>query len=154
MATTTVQRSKWGRARFGGGTALLLGLSAFGGLLLAAAMGALFGWLVSTERQLLGSVLFAGMVFPITCALFWACLVDLKSLRGAVENTEDTVENHWYNKAAAATFTDLLLVLGIGATIFSFAPIQANIGLVLGAVILLAMADFGLRYRLFSRAQG
>lgn len=154
MAAATAQRTRWGRSRFGGGTGALLMLSMLCGALLAAAAGALFGWLVASTTQVLGSILFACMVWPVTSALAWVCFVDVTSLRDTVENAEDTVENHWYDKAASATFTDLLLVLGIGGVIFTFAPIEANIGLTLVAVIILVTADFALRYRMLSREQG
>lgn len=147
MTAATAQRTRWGRARFGGGTGALLMLSMLCAALLAAAAGALFGWLVASTTQILGSILFACMVWPATSTLAWVCFVDVTSLRGAVEN-------HWYDKAASATFTALLLVLGIGGVIFTFASIEANIGPTLVAVIILVMADFALRYRMLSRDQG
>lgn len=155
MGQVTAARTRWGRARFGGGSARLLSLSIICGVMLAAGMGSLFGLLVATpEHQLLASSLFAVMVLPVSGAIFWALFVDRDSLRGAIADPEASIESHWYDKAAASTFTDLLLVLGLGGAIFSFAPFEANVGTVLAAVIVLLMADFAVRYRMLSRAEG
>lgn len=154
MRTSQNTKSRWGRARFGGGSGALIGLSILGGGLLSAGMGALFGLLVAQERPAFAGVLFGVMTLPATFGLMWAFLVDRRSLRGASENPEASIESRWYDKAASATFTDLLLVCGIGATIFTFTRVEANIGLVLAGVIVLAMADFAVRYQSIKKAEG
>lgn len=154
MEASRQYKSRWGRARFGGGPALLIGLSVGCGVLLSAGLGALFGLLVAQERPVLVGLLFGVMTLPATCGVFWAFFVDRKTLQGATEDPEASIESHWYDRAASAAFTDLLLVCGIGATIFSLTRLTANVGLVLAGVIVVAMADFAVRYWSIKKAEG
>ena len=154
MSANQSPASRWGRARFGGPGVLLL-LSLAGGMLISGGFGVLGGMMVAPDdRMLLAGALFAVMTLPATVALVWAMLVDRSTLRGATSDPESSIEGRWYDKAAAAVFTDLLLVCGLGATVFAFTGLQAPINLVLVAVLVVGMADFGARYLSLKRAEG
>lgn len=156
MATTKAARSSWGRARFGGSTALLIFLSLFGGLLLAAAMSWLWwqaGPAEDPQRKLLAAMAFGLIVLPATAAACWGIMLDRSTLKGATENPEASIEGRWYDKAAAGVFSDILLLCGLGAAAFAFLDLQAPVSLVLAAVIMLAMIDFGVRYLLLRKVE-
>lgn len=61
--------------------------------------------------------------------------------------------------AAAGVFRDLLLALGVGAALLSILQIttglalQWPLSLVLAGVLILAVADFGIRFQLAKRAE-
>ena len=92
-------------------------------------------------------------------ALLWLLLVDRDTLTGAPKNVEDSVEFRWSERAAAGVFRDLLLALGVGAAVLSILQIttglafQWPLSLVLAGVLILAMADFGIRFQLAKRAE-
>lgn len=89
---------------------------------------------------------------PITTAAGWALLVDRATLKGAVANTEDTIENQWYVKATSGAFLDLFVVLGVGGGITGFVTVPISVSWALTIAALFALLDFGLRYLLLRRA--
>lgn len=138
--------SRWGRARFGGGTAALIGVSLGSGALLSAAAGGTFAALGGSEQPALALAVVFICTLPVTAALCWAILVDRSSVKGAIERPDDSIESAWYGKAASGTFGDVLLVGGLGATAFAFVKIEAQVSWVLAAVVLFAMLDFTVRF--------
>ena len=118
--TVKVQRSKWGRARFGGGAPALLGASLMIGVLISAGCGTLFSWLRNDENPALEFAVMAAATLPVAAVLAWAVLVDRSSLAGAIDKPEDSVESSWYVKAASGAFTDILLVAGLSCAAVAF----------------------------------
>lgn len=140
------RRSGWGRARFGGGVFALALASLTIGVVASGAIAWAFASLVVGERPWLGfAIMLAGML-PVCTIAGWALLVDRSSLSGAVARPEESVEMVWYQRASSGAFGDILLVGGIGALGFSLAPVAAPIAIVLGALLVFAMLDFGVRY--------
>lgn len=152
--STKVQRTTWGRARFGGGAAALLSASLMAGILTAAGCGALFSWLRNGENPLIEFAVMGAAVLPVAAALAWAVLVDRSTLAGAVDKPEDSVESSWYDKAASGAFTDILLVAGISCAAVAFLGIEGPASLVLAVVILFSMLDFGARYLWLKKLAG
>lgn len=143
--------AKWGRSRFGGSSAALICTSLGLGLLLAAGAGALFAKFSDIDKPWLAfAVMTVGVLAPFS-AMVWAILVDRLTITGATKRPEESVENTWYDQAASGTFTDMLLLLGVTAAVFSIFRFNLNTGLVLAALIVIMMADFGIRYLLKSR---
>lgn len=66
-----------------------------------------------------GVLIFAVFVAPCAIALVWAALVDRRTLPGAVERPEESVENTWYTSAAADSFHIMLAASGLGAFLTS-----------------------------------
>lgn len=143
--------SKWGRSRFGGSSKALILTSLSAGALLSAGAGGLFAKFSGIEKPWLAfTVMTVGVLAPF-CAMVWAILVDRLTITGVVKRPEESVENKWYDQAASGAFTDMLLILGVTAAIFSIFRFEVNSGLLLAGLIVVMMADFGIRYLLTSR---
>lgn len=138
--------TRWGSSRWGGGKRALWFVALGLGVLIAVLSGLLAVLLGHPENPVLTFCIVAVAALPAGTALGWAIGVDRSSLTGAVSRPEDSVESSWYSTAAAGVFTDLLLVCGLGAALFSFTAITAPVGLCLAAVVAIAMLDFGARY--------
>ncbi|MCQ1957478.1 hypothetical protein NNX39_13330 [Arthrobacter sp. zg-Y826] len=97
-------------------------------------------------------VFFACIPMPAV-ALVYLLVVDRNTLIGATERPDDSVESGWYEKAAAGSFTDLILLLGVAATVLAFVPMDFSVDLklVLPAMIALGFASFGIRYLVLRR---
>lgn len=152
MTVNEASPSRWGRARFGGGTAALIGVSLGSGVFLSAIAGGAFAALSGSEQPILALAVMIVCTLPVTTALGWAVLVDRSSLKGAIERPDDSIESTWYDKAASGTFGDVLLVGGLGAAAFAFMQIDAPVGWSLAAVVLFAMLDFTARFLWLKRA--
>lgn len=146
MDVKKVSQTRWGKARFGGGSAALLSISLGIGAIASAGLGWLFQLLGDAERPVLAFTLMAVSTLPVTTALGWAALVDRSTLMGAIEKPDDSIESAWYEKAAGGAFGDILLVGGLGAAVFAFTKIEAPISWCLAAIVLFAMLDFAARY--------
>ncbi len=144
-------RSRFGRARFGGGSALLLSVSALIGLLVSCGLGVLLAAFGGIQRPWIGFVVGAVATLPTSIALAWAVLVDRSTLRGAIDRPQESIESVWYDRAAIGAFHDLLPILGIGAAAFSITRVSIHTGILLTALCLVVMIDFALRYRFASR---
>ena len=114
MDVKKVSQTRWGKARFGGGSAALLSISLGIGAIASAGLGWLFQLLGDAERPVLAFTLMAVSTLPVTTALGWAALVDRSTLMGAIEKPDDSIESVWYEKAAGGAFGDILLVGGLG----------------------------------------
>lgn len=151
-------RSFWGRsARLGGGTGRLIAVSLLLGTLLAGLLGVIAYGLAALapdadprRAPLIGLVL-AVIILPVAIAVVWALLVDRDTVRGAIRNTEETVENRWYEKATSGAFHDLMVVLGLGTAVVSLARWDLDASTA-GVVLLLAMTlSVAVRYLLQKR---
>lgn len=152
MDSTKFTRSRWGRPRFGGSSAMLLSASFLIGVLISASLGLLFVWLGDVERPPLAFVVMAIVTLPVAMTLGWAVLVDRSTLAGATDKPEDSIESAWYEKAASGAFGDVLMVGGLGTAGFTFLQLEAPVSLILLAVTLLAMLDFAARYLWLKRS--
>ncbi|MFT4134951.1 hypothetical protein [Microbacterium sp.] len=151
-APGTRSTSRWGRARFGGGSALLLALSAAGGLLIAGGLGALLALFSTSGDSWLGFAVGSIVTLPAAAALSWALLVDWSTIAGRAKRPEESIENAWYDRAATGTFHDLLMILGLGAAAFSVTRLTFDTGLLFTVLCGVAMADFALRFWATARA--
>ncbi|WP_104091474.1 hypothetical protein [Arthrobacter sp. GMC3] len=146
MNVTGVSQTRWGKARFGGGSAALWSISIGIGAITSAGLGWLFLLLGDVERPVLAFTITLASTLPVTTALGWAVLVDRSTLKGAIEKPDDSIESSWYQKAAVGAFGDILIIGGLGAAVFAFTKIEAPISWCLAAVVLFAMVDFAGRY--------
>ena len=154
MNTEKETKARWGRSRFGGSQGMLISISLLGGAVLSLGAGLLFATLNFPGNLVLAAFIMAAGLLPVLSVGCWALLLDRSTLRGATKNPEISVESQWYDKAAVGVFQDILLVCGLGAAVLSFIEVQGSIGLILAAVVGLAMADFAVRYLLIKRAEG
>ena len=149
-------RTKWGRARFGAGRTPAMALALPGGVVFGAAGGLLAVQAgVAGADPLIGFLVFALCLTMPGVALAYVLVVDRRTIVGAAERPDDSVEAGWYEKAAAGSFTDLVLALGITSTVLAFLPqeLRLDLALVLPAVLVLCAVSFGVRY-LVQRGRG
>lgn len=78
--------------------------------------------------------------------LTWIIVVDRSTLRGAVSNPEESVENTWYATAAVGTLHDLLIALGVGGAALILTDTTLDARLALLALLGMAMLDTFVRY--------
>ncbi|WP_218220011.1 hypothetical protein [Nesterenkonia sp. Act20] len=152
MENSTMKRSRWGRSRFGGSSAVLVSVSLGIGAAISAAAGALFVTLSDSERPILAFALMVTLTLPTAAALGWALLVDRATLIGAADKPEDSIESTWYDKAASGAFGDILLVGGLGAGGFALTWIEGPLTWALSGLVLFAMLDFAARYQWLKKA--
>ena len=147
-------RTKWGYAKFGAGRIPALAIAVPSGLALGVA-GGLASVLVggAGASPTLGFWVFAACIALPAMALAYALVVDRNTLAGAAERPDESVESGWLDKAASGSFTDLVLVRGVMATVLAFIPrdFPVDLKLTLPAVLLLAFASFGVRYLVLRR---
>lgn len=146
-------KTRWGRSRFGGGAALLIGISLIAGAALALGAGLLFAKLNAPQNPVFATLIMAAALWPILSVIFWVLLVDRNTVRGSLRNPEISIEGQRHDEAVVKVFQDLMIICGLGAAVFSFINVQASVSLVLTGVLLLTGADFILRYFLIKRAQ-
>ncbi|ACS29815.1 Uncharacterised protein [Micrococcus luteus NCTC 2665] len=151
-------RSRWGRSsRLGGGSGRLILVSLVAGVVIALLIGAAAYGLASSQGDadprfptVMGAVM-AASALPAGAALAWLFLVDRTTLRGAVRDTEETIEGRWLERAQSGAFGDLLVVLGLGTFVVALAGWQLSLPLVGAGLLLFAGASVAVRYALQKR---
>ena len=148
-------RSRWGRSsRLGGGSGRLIVVSLVAGVVIALLIGAAAYGLASSQGDadprfpaVMGAVM-AASALPVGAALAWLALVDRTTVRGAIRDTEETIEGRWLEKAQSGAFGDLLVVLGLGTFVVALAGWQPSLPLVGAGLLLFAGASVAVRYAL------
>lgn len=152
MDATPRTTARFGRPRFGGGSAALVIASVIVGAAIASGLGALFAWLGDVGSGELRFSVVAIATLPVAAALAWVVLVDRTSLPESTERPEDSVEAAWLDRAAQGAFLDVFVTVGVGAAAFSITGLQVESGMLLLALSVLMVADFAVRYLLAKRA--
>ncbi len=90
---------------------------------------------------------------PVAVMGGWALVVDRSTVRGATARPDESVEHAWLDRAAVGAFFDTIAVAGLATAALSLAPGAASIPAAwpLGALTLVAMGDFGVRYLMLTR---
>lgn len=151
-------RSRWGRSsRLGGGSGRVILVSLVAGVVIALLIGAAAYGLASSRGDadprfpaVMGAVM-AASALPVGAALAWLALVDRTTVRGAIRDTEETIEGRWLEKAQSGAFGDLLVVLGLGTFVVAMTGWQADLPLVGAGLLLVAGASVAVRYALQKR---
>ena len=151
-------RSRWGRSsRLGGGSGRLIVVSLVAGVVIALLIGAAAYGLASSQGDadprfpaVMGAVM-AASALPAGAALAWLFLVDRTTVRGAIRDTEETIEGRWLEKAQSGAFGDLLVVLGLGTFVVAMTGWQPSLPLVGAGLLLVAGASVAVRYALQKR---
>lgn len=146
MNTDFAQRTRWGRTRWGGSTALLLSTSTAVGLVIASGVGGLFAWLGGLEQPLLGFTVLTITTLPVATTLSWALIVDRATVTGMTRSPEHSIESTWYEKAASGAFGDVLVITALGSAGFAFLRVEAPVTWILFAMAVLTILDFAARY--------
>ncbi|MDO4897950.1 MAG: hypothetical protein Q3965_01460 [Rothia sp. (in: high G+C Gram-positive bacteria)] len=145
------EKTRWGRAKFGESSQLLIALSLLGGALVP--LGTAFLLFMNKQDGDFWFYLLASFVatYLISVASIWALLVDRNTLAGAVEKPENSVESLWYSKATENTFHIMLAVLGLSAGVSSIYNWQFATGYVLTVATLLMGLVFIVSYQVHKR---
>ncbi|MCV7719678.1 hypothetical protein M3C89_008380 [Micrococcus luteus] len=151
-------RSRWGRSsRLGGGSGRVILVSLVAGVVIALLIGAAAYGLASSQGDadprfpaVMGAVM-AASALPVSAALAWLALVDRTTVRGAIRDTEETIEGRWLEKAQSGAFGDLLVMLGLGTFVVALAGWQPSLPLVGAGLLLVAGASVAVRYALQKR---
>ena len=151
-------RSRWGRSsRLGGGSGRVILVSLVAGVVIALLIGAAAYGLASSQGDadprfpaVMGAVM-AASALPVGAALAWLALVDRTTVRGAIRDTEETIEGRWLEKAQSGAFGDLLVVLGLGTFVVAMTGWQADLPLVGAGLLLVAGASVAVRHALQKR---
>lgn len=147
-------RTKWGYTKFGNSRIPAMAIAIPFGIVLGIAGGWLSVFIgVTGPNSILGFWVFASCLTMPAVALVFALIVDRKTLQGAPERPDDSIESGWYDKAASGSFTDLILVLGLTSVILAFVPrdFPVDLKLVLPSVLGVCFIAFGIRYLMLRR---
>lgn len=155
MSTGTDTRTRWGRARFGGGRIPALAIAIPIGLVLAAAVGAITLWtgVASGDRGLLVAGVFALVMSWGLVGLVWALVVDRTTLTGAIDEPEQSVESAWLDAAMAGGLRDTILLTGAVLAILAITGLELSGTWALSGVIVVAAFSVAVRY-LIARKRG
>jgi len=147
------RRTRWGRARHGGGAATLwLGVGSIG-LALAAGLGGVLAW--TSDPGVRGVAFVVGVIvtLPVACAIGWVLLVDRGTISGAVERPDESIEGVWYERAASGALPDVFMTAGLGGAALAVTGWEVPAGAVLIALAVLIAADVAVRYLVQRRAE-
>ena len=135
-----------GYSKFGSGRTPAWRPAALGAIVLAAIFGAIaayFRFEYGVWWQ--AFIIFWIVTFPAWFGIAWVVVVDRLTLPGAVPNPERSVENQWWDRAAANSFWFLAVVLGLVTTVTAILNYWL-ISTVLTGVLLVFAATFGVCY--------
>ncbi|MEX3609596.1 hypothetical protein VVR12_00895 [Rothia sp. LK2588] len=146
-----VERSRWGRSKFGGSPiallALSLGLSALITLVLSGTIAA------STDYELpwWAIPLTALPFMPVTAVAVWGLCVDRSTMSHALKNPEQSIEKIWYSKPAEITFHIMLFTLSVATTLFTIFGWNAPATTLLTVATGFCMVSFLISYQIHKR---
>lgn len=138
---------RWGRTRFGNGAAPTMWLAAPAGALLATGLGAVAVLSdAAGPRPLVGGTVVALVSFAGLTGLVWAFLVDRRTLRGAAERPEESVESVWFDAAARGAFTDTVTVTGLALAVLAVTGADVPAIAALTGTVVVALVSVSVRY--------
>ncbi len=111
------------------------------GLLVAAGIGLLAGALGEPGQFWLRAGVFAACTLGPACGLGWLLLVAGSTGPDAVARPEETVEQLWWQRSAAAAFLDLLVVSALVLTALAVTDLRLDAVTVLTGLVVLGLAD-------------
>ena len=122
------------------------------GVVLAAAIG-LAAAAQRGERFWLVTVVFAVCAFGPAYGVGWLLRVAPVSGPEEPRNAEDTVESRWLERASAAAFGDLVVLMGVVATVVAVTEVDPEASLLLGALLLAVFLDVAARVWVLRRRE-
>lgn len=152
MSEKVAERTKWGRVKYGAKKKSAMRIAIPIGTLIALGLALLAGWAdVVGPRMLLG-VTFVAIALAVPCtALVYVLLVDRSTMLGAPDDPDESIEARWYERAAAETFMDVMVSVGVVAGLASVLDWKMDGVWVLMGVWAVGGLSFALRYLLISR---
>jgi hypothetical protein len=123
------------------------------GLLVASALGLLAGALGEPGQFWLRAGVFAACTLGPACGLGWLLFVAGRTGPDAVARPEETVEQLWWQRSAAAAFLDLLVVAGLVLTALAVTDLRLDAAAVLTGLVVLGLADVTVRLAVLQRRE-
>lgn len=154
MNEKSPQKVRLGRAWFGGSTRMLITVCAIVGFLLSNGFAVLTLVVHDPTYAVAAYLAVALGTWPIMGLLTWLILVDVNTVRGPTDPSEDSIETAWSIEAGFHAFMTLLVVC-MGATlVFTFTELTVNTVALLWTIIGIGGAAYGLHYLRLKRAAG
>lgn len=148
-------RTRWGRIKFAGGRVPAMVVAIPAGLILAAGVGALtlLTEVSRGEEALLIAGVFAFIMSWGFIGLVWAIVVDRASLRGALDNPDESVESRWLDTAMGGALRDTIMLTGVALVVLAVTGFELDAVWALTAVLGVAFFSVIVRF-LMAKAQG
>ena len=141
-------RTRWGRINFAGGRVPAMAVAIPSGLVLAAGTGALtlLSGVAQGERALLIAGVFALLMSGGFIGLIWALVVDRKSVTGALDKPEESIESRWLEAAMSGALGDTIMLTGIVLATLTITGLELEATWALVGVLWVAFSSTVVRY--------
>lgn len=141
-------RTRWGRINFAGGRVPAMAVAIPAGLILAVGVGALT--LLTKVTQGDQALVIAG-VFALVMSwgfigLIWILVVDRSTLRGAINNPDESIESRWLDAAMAGALRDTIMLTGLTLAALAITGFDLDVTWALIGVIWIAFFSTVVRY--------
>ncbi|MGO1406731.1 hypothetical protein [Agrococcus casei] len=148
-------RSRWGRTTFAEGRFPALSVAIPVGITLAIGAGALtlLTDVASGAQALLIAGAFAFIMSWGFVGLVWALVVDRATLRGAIDNPDDSIGSQWLESAMSSALGDTIMASGAGLVALALTGFEIDAIWALSGVIAIAFFSTAVRY-LMAKARG
>jgi hypothetical protein len=118
------------------------------GLILAAGVGALtlLTKVAQGDKALVIAGVFALVMSWGFIGLIWALVVDRSSLRGALDNPDESIESKWLESAMAGALRDTIMLTGFALATLAITGFELDVTWALIGVIWVAFFSTFVRY--------
>ena len=120
-------------------------------LAVSAALGLLAGAFGDDHQFWLRAAVFAVCTLGPAAGLGWLLFLSGTADAEPVARPEETVEHQWWHRSASASFLDVVVVAGVGTTALAVTGLQVAATTALAALLVLALADIGVRMAVLRR---
>jgi len=144
----TDTRTRWGRIKLAGGRIPAMAVAIPAGLILAAGVGALtlLTKVAQGDKALVIAGVFALVMSWGFIGLIWALVVDRSSLRGALDNPDESIESKWLESAMAGALRDTIMLTGFALATLAITGFELDVTWALIGVIWVAFFSTFVRY--------
>lgn len=105
------------------------------------------------QRGMWLAAVMTAVSLPLFTALGWVLLVDRRTIKGATERPEESVEAAWLEAASVSAFRDLILVMGLGLAVVNLVPTAHGVlaSHAVTGLLVFAAVDVAVRYVVVKR---
>lgn len=141
-------RTRWGRINFAEGRLPAMAVAIPAGLILAVGVGALtlLTEVAQGDQALVIAGVFALVMSWGLIGLIWALVVDRSTLRGAIDNPDESVESKWLDAAMAGALRDTIMLTGLSLATLAITGFDLDVTWALIGVIWIAFFSTVVRY--------
>lgn len=141
-------RTRWGRVNFAGGHVPAMAVAIPAGLILAIGVGALtlLTKVAPGDQALVIAGVFALVMSWGFIGLIWILVVDRSTLRGAIDNPDESIESKWLDSAMAGALRDTITLTGVTLAALAITGFDLDVMWALIGVIGIAFFSTVVRY--------